>query len=117
MSDMQCPATFLLLSPEAVVSELAEELRGERTALVYAWQQATDAASTLADTLDVPLEVLTTPAGLRAELRERADQHRGETVAVSLANGQPLQSAGELGTRLEVDADGERLTPWHATAW
>jgi hypothetical protein len=123
MSDLQCPARFLLLSsPDA---SLAEALRHERVAAVYDGPPGSGAtgpgdalADGLADALGLPVqvmarrlstvEVLAEDPGALDELRDLADVHRGETVVVV--------AAGEPGQRVDVAVDGdgvrvERVSP------
>lgn len=114
MSDLQCPARFLVLgAPE---SATAEQLRDERVAAVYdgvprpGYDGPGDSARALAEALGLRLEALTREVRVEdvvarrpqaiAELRDLADLHRGETVVVL--------AAGKAGRRVDValDADG-----------
>lgn len=113
MSDLQCPATFLFLSAED--GPAAAALAGLRVALVYDAQHAvaSEAATTLAGHLDVAARALDEPVTAEAVLarapaamrvlRDVADLHRGETVAVLTDTREPFL--------VEVDADGVRSTP------
>ena len=100
MSDLQCPATFLVLRVDTLgegwrgeVAGLAERLRDRRVAAVYGGVTAPAVAlsAALADGLGVPthpLAELPTPPGgpsdgtavarCRAALEALADVHRGE---------------------------------------
>jgi len=119
MSDLQCPARFLLLSePDASV---AQGLRHERVAAVYDGPPApaTDeepsraaGAAALGDALGLRVQVMArrlsaadvlarAPEALD-ELRDLADLHRGETVVVVVA--------GKPGGRLEVWVDGDGVS-------
>jgi hypothetical protein len=114
MSDLQCPATFLVVRVNTLgegwsgdVAGLAERLRDRRVAAVYGGTTASALAvsAALADGLGVPshtLAVPPTPPGgpadgtavvrYRAVLEELADLHRGETVLV-VDDGQVLEPA------------------------
>lgn len=103
MSDLQCPATFLVVPVDpldegwrAEVVGLVERLRDRRVAAVYGGTTAPAAAvsAALADGLGVPAHPLAEPpppggpadgtsgARYRSALEELADLHRGETVLV-----------------------------------
>ncbi len=113
MSDLQCPATFLVVRVDRLgegwrgqVAGLAEQLRDRRLAAVYGGTTAPAVAvsAALADGLGVPSHTLappTPPGGpadraavgrYRAALEELADLHRGETVLV-VDDGQVLEPA------------------------
>lgn len=106
MSDLQCPARFLILSEPN--PSLADVLRHERVAAVYDGPPGSGAAA-LGDALALPVQVMTrrlTLADVLAEdpdavgdLRDLADLHRGETVVV-VAEGVP-------GQRVDVSIDGD----------
>jgi hypothetical protein len=108
VSDLQCPARFLLVcGPDA---SLAEELRHERVAAVYVDPPGPGAAALAgafgleARALARPLalaDVLQRDPGALATLRDLADLHRGETVVVD--------TEGQQGHRLEVALDGDGL--------
>jgi hypothetical protein len=106
VSDLQCPARFLLVcGPDA---SLAEELRHERVAAVYVDPPGPGAAA-LAGALGLEAQALVRPIalvdvlerdpGALATLGDLADLHRGETVVVD--------AVGEQGHRLEVALDGD----------
>jgi probable phosphoglycerate mutase len=118
MSDLQCPATFLVVPVDTLgegwrgaVAGLAERLRDRRVAAVYGGTTAPAVAvsAALADGLGVPSHRLAqrpTPPGdpadghtdgsavarWRAALQELADLHRGETVLV-VDDGRVLEPA------------------------
>ena len=114
MSDLQCPATFLVLRVDTLgegwrgeVAGLAEQLRDRRVAAVYggATAPAVAVSAEVADGLGLPPHPLTEPptplggpsdgtavARCRAALEALADLHRGETVLV-VDDGQVLQPA------------------------
>jgi len=113
MSDLQCPATFLVLRVDTLgegwrgeVAGLAERLRDRRVAAVYggAAVPAVAPSAALADGLGVPSHRLaesptpdgpsdgTATARCRAELEALADVHRGEAVLV-VDDGQVLGPA------------------------
>ena len=113
MSDLQCPATLLVVRVDTLgegwrgeVAGLAERLRDRRVAAVYAGVTAPAVAvsAALADGLGLPSQPLAEPptrggpadglavARCRAALEELADRHRGETVLV-VDDGQVLEPA------------------------
>lgn len=106
MSDLQCPARFILLT--SLDGSSADVLRHERLAAVYDAPPGA-AATALAAALGVPGTTLARPLALEAvltressaleALSELADVHRGETVLV-VAEGRP-------GRRVEVAIDGD----------
>ena len=113
MSDLQCPARFLVLTD---VADAAASWPQERVAAVYDGRTGRAApgpeASGLAARLGVRAtgcpqllrsDVVVRAAGALAVLCDLADLHRGETVVVL--------PAGEPGPVLEVrvDADGVRV--------
>lgn len=128
MSDLQCPARFLVLGPVAATAastsgtrleSLLEHLRGENVAAVYVGPDApADAPGVV---VAAALGLATTPVeGLRAAdptadparaaLDDLADRHRGETALVTGVNGS-LAPADVVS--VEIDADGWRVTrPW-----
>ncbi len=114
MSDLQCPATLLVLGRAGWPSRL--ELPQDRNiAAVYCPADEIDAAARLADELDValrPVQDLILAQGeaesldegdgwtaVHAALRGIADLHRGETVVVLTA------TAGQA-RQIRIDADG-----------
>lgn len=109
MSDLQCPARFILLT--SLDGSEPEALRHERVAGVYDAPPGA-AATGLAAALGVPAIPLARPLSLEAVLAREsiavdvlaglADVHRGETVVV-LAEGRP-------GRRVEVAVDGDGVT-------
>lgn len=106
MSDLQCPARFLLVcEPDA---SLAEALRHDRVAAVYDGAPGPGGAA-LARALGLPVQALARPIAL-VDVRERApealsaleglaDLHRGETAVVTVV--------GRAGARAEVSVDGD----------
>jgi hypothetical protein len=124
MSDLQCPARFLVLgcADESLADPaLVDGLRAERVALVY------DAAATpgaererqgparLAAAIGVPhrtlddaLAVDDVRHGRVGLLEDLADVHRGETVVVTTGGrpGRPVERVD-----VTVDADGTRVDP------
>ncbi|MGN6330458.1 MAG: hypothetical protein ACTHOD_02260 [Motilibacteraceae bacterium] len=121
MSDLQCPATFLLLAAderEPLPTHLMEALAGEHVAEVYA-RAGDPARGGAADALAGSLGTRRGTADdvdVRS-LEEVADLHRGERVVVLLSTAElaaVLQVARRGGpgaatpgwTELAVDADG-----------
>jgi hypothetical protein len=110
VSDLQCPARFLVLAdPDGAA---AGSLRHERVAAVYGAPPHADGLTALAGALGVPLraverrltvaEVVAESAGALDVLRDLADLHRGETVVVA--------GEGPAGQRVEVSVDGDGVT-------
>ena len=106
MSDLQCPARFLLVcEPEA---STAEALRHDRVAAVYDGAPGPGGAA-LARALGLPVQVLARPIALvdvlgrtpeaLGALESLADLHRGETAVVTVV--------GRAGSRAELCADGD----------
>lgn len=117
MSDLQCPARFLLVAPAA---SAAERLRHERVAAVYAGPDGSASADELSAeelgrALGAPVRrpgpavdlgaVLAREPGPLAALEDLADLHRGETVVV-VAAGPPDRDVGRDLVEVLVDADG-----------
>ncbi|WP_132300800.1 bifunctional 2-polyprenyl-6-hydroxyphenol methylase/3-demethylubiquinol 3-O-methyltransferase UbiG [Kribbella sp. VKM Ac-2568] len=103
--NLMCPARLIVLPPAYRGS-----LTGERIARVYAGPGAEEPAGLLAENLGVQLVGL--PSGPGDEvLREIADQHRGETVAV-IAPTLDLPIALPAGrVVIEHDGDGWSILP------
>ncbi|HEU4513868.1 MAG TPA: hypothetical protein VFR87_12245 [Nocardioidaceae bacterium] len=111
MSDLQCPARFLVVAAPGTVrpEPLAESLRHERVAAVYDAPPHADEARALAGALGLPLhdmtrrltlaEVAAQSPGALDVLRDLADLHRGETVVVV--------GEGPAGRRVDVSVDGD----------
>ncbi|MGC5583871.1 hypothetical protein [Ornithinimicrobium sp. W1665] len=105
MSDLQCAARIILLTPPGLndVTWLASELYRERVQAVYAADDVPDTGpvETLAEDLGVPCHSGHGDLGDgSAGLEEIVDRHRGETVVVV---------RGGSSTRpmlMRVDADG-----------
>lgn len=112
MSDLQCPARFLVVAGPPDARSAADGLRHERVAAVYDAPPRADAAVALAGALGLPLQELArrlTVAEVAAEspealdvLRDLADLHRGETVVVV--------GEGPAGRRVDVSVDGDGVT-------
>lgn len=101
MSDLQCPARFLVVGPEADLDQIdATSLCG-----VYAMSARAHDARTLATRVGCevgPIE----QANLAAEMEALSDLHRGYMVAVLPADvAYPLRSATDL-VNAAIDADG-----------
>jgi hypothetical protein len=131
VSDLQCPARFLVLGPadpaattsvtplEARLEALLGRLRGENVAAVYVGSEAPAGAT--GAVLAAALGVSATPVDglkggdpmadpVRTALDDLADRHRGETALVTAVDGS-LAPADVLS--VEIDADGWRVTrPW-----
>ena len=97
MSDLQCPATILLIPSEAVASDACwRALEGQRLFGFYvdAKVQKDAAVNGLAEAADCPVQQigpLDNGAGLRQVLEDLADVHRGETIAV-IATAKVIES-------------------------
>lgn len=115
VSDLQCPATLLVLGREGWPGHLPIP-EDRNVAVVYCPADDIEAGADLADRLDAalrPVHDLTAPAAddppsvdegtdwtiLHEALRSIADLHRGETVVV-------ITPTGEAGRELRIDADG-----------
>jgi hypothetical protein len=115
VSDLQCPATFLVTGSGA--TEAASSLAGTRLAAAYAVPEGLAVAGAAAG--GVPVSPLG-PAGTSyaAVLEELADVHRGETVLVvlpeeavaTLASGTDAAPDGVL--QVAVDGDGWSVRSW-----
>ncbi len=114
MSDLQCPATLLVLGRGGWPAALP--LPDQRNvAVVYCPADDIEVAADLADRLDAalrPVQDLIATSGnagsvdsgadwptLHEALRSIADLHRGETVAV-------VTQTEEAGREIRIDADG-----------
>ena len=110
MSDLQCPATILLLTPETAA---VCDMRERRLALVVTARDLTAAVSFDAETTS---EELAHSAALAARIAELADQYRGEEVAI-VVNARVicellrLPAPPTAAIVLAVDSDGWRLAP------
>ena len=120
MSDLQCPATFLVLGTGGAARP-APELRQARLAAVYAVTPDADVAAWIAREAGLPVRPLEESAGTTYPdgLADLADLHRGETVVVvlptravsALAERGGLDPARNRVIRVAVDADGWTVRP------
>lgn len=113
MSDLQCPARFLVLAVTSPgeAAATAEGLRHERVAAVYDGPPGTGAAP-LGPALGLPSQALAEELRLDdvlahevdalAALSDLADLHRGETVVVT--------GRGRPGQRVDVSVDGDGVS-------
>jgi hypothetical protein len=128
MSDLQCPATFLIASGEmgtGRVHDLVEQVRGRRISAVYAsLGLAAEPAKLAASELGLEprlSDALGEPADFTQAIDEIADVHRGEAVLV-FTNDHVMRLAVPGQTRhlvphgtllpvteMDVDSDGWRL--------
>lgn len=109
MSDLQCPARFLVVAVSTPGEVLVESLRHERVAAVYDVLPHADAAREAAAAWGLPLQaiprrpsvedVLSRDPGTLALLEDLADLHRGENVVVA--------AEGAAGRRVDVSVDGD----------
>lgn len=116
MSDLQCPATFLVAGPAArpdagvlveagIAALFAEPERLAEAERIAAPISAGVAPIAIADERDPP------PWGgaLLAKLDELSDLHRGQTCLVLLGRVRPpLGGPGDV-VRVRIDADGRTL--------
>ena len=88
MSDLQCPATILLIPSEVVASDSCwRAMQGKRLFGFYVDAKVEQDAAVigLAEAADCPVQPigpLDNGAGLTQVLEDLADVHRGETIAV-----------------------------------
>src|SRR4051812_38846124 len=88
MSDLQCPATILLIPSESAGSDACwRAINGQRLLGFYvdAAIERDAAVSGLAEATDCPIQKIGTlqnGASLTQALEDLADLHRGETIAV-----------------------------------
>ncbi|MBK8757857.1 MAG: hypothetical protein IPM08_12185 [Actinomycetales bacterium] len=123
MSDLQCPARFVLVPNAAAkapdLSGLLARLAGERIAAVYAAADAPvgAAAARLAEQLGMPVRPLPDPGHhpggcpLPDRLQLLSDSHRGDNVLVVLGPDGWLPGVPRRVdlVRVEVDSDGWRV--------
>ena len=111
MSDLQCACRLLVAGTTAAETDaLCERMSGERLAAIYAAAEGS-VAQTLSRRTGAPVLPLTLPVDLHslrkncpealAQLREIADQHRGETVLVL-----PPEDVDPSVVTVLVDSDG-----------
>lgn len=126
MSDLQCPATFLVLAGDPA-DDVAQALMSERVAAVYAGSEGlAGTAGRLAGPLGLTCAVEAALGGSSypGAIEALADVHRGETVV--LVPGAPAteelrdragMTDGEpgYGVVLAVDGDGWSVRPWTGT--
>lgn len=111
MSDLQCPASFVLLSPETAQTCDLHELR--LSLVVCACETNAETVQRLAakDRCTIETSTLATAAELVAKINQLADQYRGEQVAViagsELICGALNQRSAEAHPiQITVDSDG-----------
>jgi hypothetical protein len=120
VSDLQCPATVLVLRGDLAVGELA----GHRIAAVVATEARTAAAERLAGAVGAPVVRRELGGDPVAAIEELADLHRGETLLLvagtEIAEEVVTRALGRAVARvvqeqplveLAVDADGWALRP------
>ncbi|MFV0458359.1 MAG: hypothetical protein ACK5MT_06265 [Actinomycetales bacterium] len=120
MSDLQCPATFLLLAEDD--DSGVPELAGARVAALHAWPGTSSTAHSVA--ADLGLVCVEHPADEEpgAVLIDLADLFRGETVLAVIPHRWidallPSLDGWHAGwrparpglIRIDIDADGQRL--------
>lgn len=103
MSDLQCPATLLLVPPH-LVGALVPTLSGRRVAQVWSSSapDAVSAAGPAAAALGVGATTsndLRDPDRRHGTLTGIADQHRGETVLIVVDGGDEV-------VEVSIDGDG-----------
>lgn len=109
MSDLQCPARFLLVTVSSAVDSAVATLRHQRVAAVYDVPPHADVVHAVAASCGLTVQGIPRrpclqdvlsgdPATLEA-LQDLADLHRGENVVVA-AEGAP-------GRRVDVSVDGD----------
>ena len=124
MSDLQCPATILLIAPDSIASRGAPAILGAArpsgvfvASAVAADPGALAAATALAGASACRLTIVPDLAdgpGLARALQELADLHRGETIALLATRAMMEEllgkrSAGADPIAITVDASGWSL--------
>ena len=120
MSDLQCPATFLVLGPAGVTA--AARVAGTRLAAAYATPEGRAVAAAAVGGSDLTVAALELDGtSYVAALEGLADVHRGETVLVVLPEVAAAALADAWGRRaaapdevLEVVVDGDG---WSVRVW
>ena len=121
MSDLQCPATIVLIPSASLGSSACNRaLEGHRLSGLFVAEQAPPAAiSNLAAANDLTIERVQTGSdrkGFRQALEGLADAYRGEAIAL-VASGEALQLGLGLDAVLEepvvlsVDSSGWTIVP------
>ena len=107
MSDLQCPATILLLTPETAALSDMREYRLARVLVGHG-------LAAISFGTELERAELTDAGALRASIAELADMYRGEQVAI-IASAQPicellhLREPPTAAIALAVDSDGWRI--------
>jgi hypothetical protein len=107
MSDLQCPATILLLTPETAA---VSDLRAYRLALVV----MAEGIAALSFSAETAAADITNAPALAAQIAELADLYRGEQVAI-VANDRVicdllhLPAPPKAAIVIAVDSDGWQL--------
>lgn len=109
MSDLQCPATFLVAGPAAWPDPGALQEAG--VAAVYAAPARAEPAAALAARLSATATPIEGGPGrpLLAVLDELADLHRGSTCLVLAGALEPPLRADDEVVRVRIDADGRAV--------
>jgi hypothetical protein len=112
MSDLQCPACIVLLTPE---SSARTTLGGQRLArVIVATGLQADASLAHAHGLELERARIDDGLALREQVAHLADLHRGECVAIivparALREALALAEAPAEPVTLVVDSDGMRI--------
>lgn len=120
MSDLQCPATFLVLGSAGAVA--AARVAGTRLAAAYATPEGREVAAAAVGGSDLSVAALELDGtSYVAALEGLADVHRGETVLVVLPEAAAAALADAVGRRAEapdevvevaVNGDGWSVRIW-----
>jgi hypothetical protein len=121
MSDLQCPATIVLIARESIASGGgAEILAGRQVSGVFvasAVEPSGLAAAGLADERRLStLPDVADAASLARAIEDLADLHRGETIAVVATRDMIQEMLGDAGVRTDpitiaVDDSGWSVSP------
>ena len=111
MSDLQCPASFVLLTPETAETCNLSELRLSLVLCACAMQTETVQRLAAKDRCTIQTSALVDGAELKAKINQLADQYRGEQVAViaepeMIRDALKQHAAPTSAVQIAVDSDG-----------
>ena len=111
MSDLQCPASFVLLTPETAATCDVSELRLSLVVCACATNAQTVQRLAAKDRCTIETSTLADAADLATKINRLADQYRGEQVAVIedsklICAALNQRAAPTLPIQIAVDSDG-----------